>query len=164
MGLKVCYTRSCSKSEKVIKIWHAYSCFDAQMHECLGTMSHLWTFTFIISFSELSLVLGALPEEGRKAYKLMNSTMQRIFQKKIRSAYGEDLEKVSISVPNFYDIPKNTFSQMIEGVTDGSMKRLFNKGNECSDGPPPHFLVGCVGEEEKKLWDKLLKKVTEKNV
>ena len=52
-------------------------------------------------FIEISAVLDALPESGKEgkkvaeAYKEMDTATQHKIQKKIRSAYGEDLDAVS---------------------------------------------------------------------
>ena len=48
--------------------------------------------------SELGAVLDALPKKHKELYNKLNSTGQNLFQKKIRSAYGQDLEKVSFSI------------------------------------------------------------------
>ena len=43
-------------------------------------------------------MLGALTKENRELYEKMNSTDKNLFGKKIRSAYGQDLDKVSFSI------------------------------------------------------------------
>jgi len=69
---------------------------------------------------ELSAVLGALSKGNREVYEKLNSTDKNRFEKKIRSAYGQDLEK------------------MKESAKDGSMLKLFTGGKES-----PALAMGC---------------------
>ena len=66
--------------------------------------------------TDMATVLDALAESGKKGgkeardkYSKMNTTMQHKLQKKLHSAYGEDVEAVSNS-----DIKKN----IARGTTD----------------------------------------------
>ena len=47
---------------------------------------------------ELGAVLDALPKKHKELYNKLNSTLQDLLQKKLRSAYGQDLDKVSFSI------------------------------------------------------------------
>ena len=43
-------------------------------------------------------MLDALPKKHKELYNKLNSTLQDLLQKKLRSAYGQDLDKVSFSI------------------------------------------------------------------
>ena len=62
----------------------------------LSLSNEIINYIYYVFVLELGAVLDALSEPEIEAYKSLNKTLQERLQRKIRAAYGEDVDAVSI--------------------------------------------------------------------